>query len=182
MLNQNLAALTELATRPESTEEPAIEGPKIDGSALLDQVSQFIGRYLQCSEHQRTVMALWALHTHCLSVAQFTPYLSIQSAEKQSGKTLCLQLLSLLCESPALTAGFTASTLARRMDTRSNEPISALLLDECQATVGTHARPKNPALRAILASGFQIGPGYTGKSGERAIFAPKAFAGRGPLP
>src|SRR5205809_2999413 len=169
MLNQNLTP-TELLAHPESTqnptiEDPAIEGPVIDGSALLDQVSQFIGRYLQCSEHQRTVMALWILHTHhyCFPAAPFTPYLSIQSTQKQSGKTLCLQLLNLLCDSPALTVGFTTSNLTRRMDTRSSEPIPTLLLDECHATLGTRARPKNPALRAILASGFQIGPGYTGK-------------------
>src|SRR5579864_3798965 len=80
--------------------------PPVDGNKLLNDVSEFIGRYLQCSEHQRTVLALWALHTHCMSAAQVTPYLAIQSAEKQSGKTLCLQLLNLLCESPALTAGF----------------------------------------------------------------------------
>src|SRR5438045_9327548 len=117
MPNQNLAALIELAARPEST-DPAIEGPEIDGSALLDQVSQFIGRYLQCSEHQRTVMALWVFHTHhyCLPAAPFTPYLSIQSTQKQSGKTLCLQLLSLLCDSPALTVGFTTSNLTRRIE------------------------------------------------------------------
>src|SRR5215510_694308 len=150
----------------------------IDGNALLNQVSQFIGRYLQCSEHHRTVLALWVLHTHSTTAAQVTPYLAIQSAQKQSGKTLCLQLLSLLCSDPALTAGFTANTLTRRID----GPISTVLLDECQATVGTRARSKAPALRAILASGYHCGPGYTDATHERNAFSTEAFAGMGQLP
>ena len=81
-------------------------------SDVLAEVSDFISRYLHCSHHQRTVLALWVLHTYCFNTAQVTPYLSIQSARKQSGKTLCLQLLGVLCRDPALTAGFTLSNLA----------------------------------------------------------------------
>ncbi|HEY6252126.1 MAG TPA: DUF3631 domain-containing protein [Candidatus Angelobacter sp.] len=150
----------------------------INGADLLEQVSQFIGRYLQCSEHQRTVLALWVLHTHCSTAAQVSPYLAIQSAQKQSGKTLCLQLLNLLCDFPALTAGFTANALTRRID----GPISTVLLDECQATVGSRGRSKGPTLRAILASGYHCGLGYTDATHERNAFCPKAFAGMGQLP
>jgi hypothetical protein len=148
-------------------------------SDVVSQVSEFLARYLQCSEHQRTVLALWVLHTYCSSAAQVTPYLSIQSASKQSGKTLCLQLLSLLCDNPALTAGFTASNLALRMRLR---PVSTVLLDECQATLGTRGRSRAPALRALLASGYHRGLGYTGAVQEYTVFCPKAFAGMGQLP
>jgi hypothetical protein len=167
--------------------DPTIESPtladlenldSITGDQLLQEISEFIGRYLQCSDHQRTVLALWVIHTYCLPAAQVTPYLAIRSAEKQSGKSLCLRLLSLLCDHPALTASFTANTLTRRID----GPISTVLLDECQATLGTRNRSKSPALRAVLASGFECGPGYTDATHERNIFAPKAFAGMGQLP
>ena len=151
----------------------------IDGSALLHDITQFLARFLQCSEHQRTILALWVLHTYCYYTAEVTPYLSIQSTDKQSGKTLCLQLLSLLCENPALTSGFTVHKLTARMSLR---PVSAILLDECQAIVGTRSRPKTPVLRGLLASGFHRGLGYTGPFEEDDIFCPKAFAGRGPLP
>lgn len=150
----------------------------INGDQLLKEVSAFIGRYLQCSEQQRTVLALWALHTYCLPAAQVTPYLAIRSAEKQSGKSLCLRLLSLLCNHPALTASFTANSLTRRID----DAIPTVLLDECQAILGTRNRGKGPALRAILASGFECGVGYTDATHERNTFAPKAFAGMGQLP
>ncbi|HEV3041739.1 MAG TPA: DUF3631 domain-containing protein [Candidatus Angelobacter sp.] len=160
-----------------STQAP-LASNSIDGATLLDKVCQLIARYLQCSEDQRAVLALWALHTHCLPATRVTPYISIQSAEKQSGKSLCLQLLSTLCHSPVLTVGFTASALTRRIDGL----VSTILLDECQATLGTRARSKNPELRAILAGGHQWGSAYTGATYERHVFAPKAFAGRGHLP
>jgi Protein of unknown function (DUF3631) len=166
------------AKLPEITAADLDNLQPINGDQLLTQVTEFIGRYLQCTDHQRTVLALWVLHTHCLPAAQVTPYLAIQSAEKQSGKTLCLQLLNLLCDHPALTASFTANTLTRRID----GPISTILLDECQATVGTRNRSKGPTLRAILSSGFHCGPGYTDATHERNAFAPKAFAGMGQLP
>jgi hypothetical protein len=145
---------------------------------LLTQTSGFIGRYLQCSEHQRTVLALWVLHTYCYSSAQVAPYLSIQSAHKQSGKTLCLQLLNLLCAAPAFTSGFTTSALTRRL----RGPVATLLLDECHATLGTRARSKAPALRAVLAGGFHRGLGCMVGPDESSTFCPKAFAGMGQLP
>src|SRR5262249_3250904 len=152
--------------------------PPVDAAQLLQQITQFIGRYLHCSEHQRTVLAVWVFHTHCFPAAQVTPYLAIRSNHKQSGKTLCLQLLSRLCPEPAFSAGFTAATLARRID----PAIPTLLLDEFQATIGTRSRSKNPTLRALLVSGFTCGLGYTGRDGETTLFCPKAFAGTGALP
>src|SRR5215813_3135112 len=149
----------------------------IDALLLVDVVKQFLARYLECSEHQRTVLALWVLHSHALIGSEVTPYLAIQSAEKQSGKTLCLKLLGMLITHHALTAGFTPANISRRLDPY----ISTVLLDECQATVGTRARPKNPVLRALLAGGYD-GIGYTDATHERNLFAPKAFAGKGQLP
>ncbi|HEY6970367.1 MAG TPA: DUF3631 domain-containing protein [Candidatus Angelobacter sp.] len=167
-------------TTPDNTEvasDHELEMP-ITGAGLLDDIDRFIGRYLECSDHQRIVMAFWVLHTYCLSVAQVTPYLAIQSAEHQSGKSLCLQLLSMISPDSALTTAYTAASLARRTD----DPIPTVLLDEFQATIGTRTRSKSPVLRAVLASGFQPGVGYTTATRELNLFAPKAFAGMGQLP
>ena len=159
---------------------PAVDPQKrVNGDKLLSHLTRFIGRYLRCSDDQLTLMALWVLHTYCLPAAQVTPYLSIQSAHKQSGKTLCLQLLNLLCEHPALTAAFTPSTFTLRITERI---VSAVLLDECHATLGTRARSKGPVLRAILNAGYNCGAGYTAGPEEREVFCPKAFAGQGQLP
>ena len=165
-----------------NTEDPLGSDQKLDlsitGAGLLDQIDRFIGRYLECSDHQRLIMAFWVLHTHCLSAAQVTPYLAIQSAERESGKSLCLQLLSMISSESALTTAYTAASLSRRTD----DPIPTVLLDEFQATIGTRVRSKSPVLRAVLASGFQSGVGYTTATRELNLFAPKAFAGMGQLP
>jgi hypothetical protein len=142
-------------------------------------VADFIARYLHCSEHERNTLALWLLHTHCFSAAQVTPYISIQSVQKQSGKTLCLQLLSLLCPNPALTSGVTAAVLSKRTDAAERP---TFLLDESQITLGNRSRSKNPTLRGLLVSGFQRGIGASDKTRERNLFSPKAFAGIGILP
>jgi hypothetical protein len=146
----------------------------------LDDITAFLSRYLYCTEHQCTLLALWILHTHCFSAAEVTPYLSIQSDMEQSGKTRSLQLLSLLCPNPALTASFATSSLSSRIHYSEQRP--TFLLDECHATIGSRNRSKNPILRAILTSGFHRGLGHTDRKGERIIFSPKAFAGIGPLP
>ena len=148
---------------------------------MLDDVCAFLARYLYCSPHQRTVLALWILHTWCFPAARSTPYLAIQSARKLSGKTRCLRLLSLLCSHSALTSGYAPSALVKRIHSRPDQ-LPTFLLDESPATLGSRARSKNPKLRAILVSGFQPGIGYSGDSGECAIFSPKAFASTGPLP
>src|SRR5215471_2833550 len=150
----------------------------ISGVGLLDDIDRYLRRYLECSEHQRAVMAFWVLHTFCLSAAQVTPYLAIQSAEHQSGKSLCLQLLSMIAPDSTLTTAYTAASLSRRTD----DPIPTVLLDEFQAIIGTRVRSKSPLLRAVLASGFQRGVGYTTATRELNLFAPKAFAGMGQLP
>ncbi|HZI76813.1 MAG TPA: DUF3631 domain-containing protein, partial [Gemmatimonadales bacterium] len=93
--------------------------------------------------------------------------------------SLCLQLLSLLSPNPALTSGVTAATLSKRTDSAE---IPTFLLDEAQVTLGSRARSKNPTLRGLLVSGFQRGIGYSDSKRERNLFAPKAFAGIGPLP
>src|SRR5215468_3232500 len=180
MQSQNIESANVRPATSTTKPEPSPGSPptSVDGAQLLQQIIQFIGRYLHCSEHQRTVLALWVFHTHCFPAAQVTPYLAIRSNHKQSGKTLCLQLLSRLCSEPAFSAGFTAATLTRRID----PAIPTLLLDEFQATIGTRSRSKNPTLRALLVSGFTCGPGYTGRQGESTLFCPKAFAGIGALP
>jgi hypothetical protein len=148
-------------------------------SDVLSQLTAFLGRYLQCSEHQRVVLALWLLHTYTFSAAHVTPFLSIQSSYKQSGKTFCLQLLGLLSHNPLYTSALTASALAR-----VKPKPSAVFLDECQATFGTRSKAKALALRALLAGSFHRDPlGADAITLPSALpFCPKAFAGVGQLP
>src|SRR5205085_4659861 len=86
-----------------------------NGETLVADLMSFLARYLVCTDHQRLVLALWIIHTHCSSAAQYTPYLDIRSATKQSGKSLCLQLLKFLCRQSMLTCGLTTAVLTKRL-------------------------------------------------------------------
>src|ERR1700730_249498 len=116
--------------------------PTATAPKMLSRIVDFIGRHLQCTQEQRIVLALWVIHTHCYSAFFTSPCLDIHSTQKQAGKSICLELLRLLCNKSWLTCGFTSSMLARHVDSES----PTLLLDEREATLGSARRPKSPAL------------------------------------
>jgi hypothetical protein len=145
---------------------------------MLSRVVDFIGHHLQCTQEQRIVLALWIIHTHCFTAFFTSPCLDIHSSQKQAGKSICLELLSLLCNEPWLTCGFTSSILTAHVD---SEP-PTLLLDEREATLGSARRAKSPALLAMLNSGFQKSVFHQDRNKSLDIFCPKAFAGTAPLP
>jgi hypothetical protein len=145
---------------------------------MLSRIVNFIGRHLQCTEEQRIVLALWIIHTHCYTAFFTSPCLDIHSTQKQAGKSICLELLSLLCNQSWLTCGFTSSILAHRVNCYQ----FTLLLDEREATLGSARRAKNPALLAMLNSGFQNSVSHQNRHRSLDIFCPKAFAGTAPLP
>jgi hypothetical protein len=168
-----------MRTNTISSPSPKDQQLPVDGPTLLHDVSQFIGRYLFCSQQQRHLLALWALHTWCFSAADLTPYLAILSPQPQAGKTLCLQILSLLTQNASLTSTLSLPALFGRM--RLGPP-STILLDDAQTILGNGSRPKSPTLRSLLANGAQLGHGCLSSLQDRQIFCPKAFAVTGQLP
>jgi hypothetical protein len=67
--------------------EPA---PTLEVGEVLDAVAGTVRQYVVMTEHQADAVALWVAHTHALDAADASPYLSITSAEKESGKTRLL--------------------------------------------------------------------------------------------
>jgi hypothetical protein len=146
---------------------------------LLFDIAVFISRYLACTSHQLTVLALWTLHTHCFAAADATPYLNIFSAESRCGKSVCLQLLRLLCADPWLAAGVQSSLLIRKITAQR----PTLLLD-LRDTVFDAGYGK---VRGLLISGARREGTYSlpqgkGQVCDYDVFCPKAFAGDAPLP
>jgi hypothetical protein len=147
---------------------------------MLGQLASFFQKYLHCTPQQRTVLSLWTLHTHCFSAARVTPYLNISSREKQSGKSLCLQLLSLVCAHPWCATGISAGALHRKI----GHLRPTVLLDECQTIFGA----SDKKVRGLLVSGCQRGGTYEFVQRSPAppsvveVFCPKAFAGMAILP
>ncbi len=145
----------------------------------LDQIYAFIGKYLVCSMHQRTVLALWVVHTYCYQRFPATPYLEISSPECQSGKTVCLGLLEVLCKNAWMPGGVTAACITTRL--ANNQP--TLLLDDWRAVLRSSG---NQPLMAMLKAGSRAGSYYPEypkeKDWDGLVFCPKAFADQGHLP
>jgi hypothetical protein len=112
-------------------------------------------------------------------------YIAITSAEKESGKTLLLEVLNLLVANPWLTGRATAAVLPRKIDV--DRP--TLLLDESD-TAFKGDRDYAEALRGVLNTGYRrsgkttvcVGQGVEIGFKDFSTFCPKAIAGIGKLP
>jgi len=155
------------------------------GAELLDQVTGFLLQYVVLTRAQANTLALWVAHTHAFEAAEATPYISITSPEKRSGKTRLLEVLELVVNRPWLTGRVTPAVLARKVD--KDEP--TLLLDESDAAFNGD-KEYAETLRGILNTGHRRGGKASVCTGQGAnisfkdlsTFCPKAIAGIGKLP
>ena len=156
-----------------------------EGAKLLETLVRFIRRFVALSEDQVLLSALWIVHTYALDAADTTPYLNIKSAEKRSGKTRFLEVLSLLAAGAWLTGRVTAAVLVRKVAAET----PALLLDESDAAFKGD-REYAETLRGVLNAGFRrggvaslcVGQGANITYQDFPVFCPKAIAGIGKLP
>lgn len=152
---------------------------------VLDELVGFVRRFVAMTELESVAVALWTFHTHAIDASQATPYIAITSAEKESGKTLLLEVLNLLVANPWLTGRATAAVLPRKID--ADRP--TLLLDESD-TAFKGERDYAEALRGVLNTGYRRSGKTTVCAGQGAdigfkafsTFCPKAIAGIGKLP
>jgi hypothetical protein len=179
------AAASQAAKSAAKLAATVAQGKAINASELLDTVRGFIRRYMVLSNEQLDAVTLWVAHTHAIDAAEFTPYLAITSAEKQSGKTRILEILETLTANPWLTGRVTAAVLYRKID--AERP--TLLLDESDAAFNGE-KEYAEALRGVLNTGYQkigkasccVGKGADISYHDFSTFCPKAIAGIGRLP
>jgi hypothetical protein len=155
------------------------------GGEILTDVLDFVRRFVYLSDAQARLVSMWVAHTHAIGSSTTTPYLSINSAVKQSGKTRLLECLELLVARPWLTGRITAACLVRKVD----QVRPTLLLDESDAAFGGD-KEYAEALRGILNTGFYaggvasccVGQGTNITFKDFKTFCAKAIAGIGVLP
>jgi hypothetical protein len=84
------------------------------GARVPDDVAEFVRRYvLLPSDLALVAVVLWIAYAHCLEAAEATPYLSVQSPEKRSGKTRLLEVLELVVPRPLRAPAASESALFR---------------------------------------------------------------------
>jgi hypothetical protein len=151
----------------------------------LHQAERFVRRFVVLSDDQACAIVLWTAHTHGFSIAVATPYLSVSSAEKESGKTRLLEVLRILVANPWFTGRTTTAALTRKVDKMA----PTLLLDEGDPAFNGD-KDYAETLRGVLNTGYRVGGAVTVCVGQGAkldvrdlsTFCPKAIAGIGALP
>jgi len=160
--------------------------PDVDGAQALDDVEAFIRRYVVFgSGAQAVAVALWTAHTHAFAAAEATPYLSVTSPEKRSGKTRLQEVLELLVARPLRTSNISTAALFREIDAQSVTGF----FDEADA-IFSRKGDTAEELRGILNAGHRkgatvarcVGEGKSMRTHRFSVFCPKLIAAIGQLP
>jgi hypothetical protein len=157
-----------------------------DGAALLDQVHEFITRYVAFpSEGAAHAVTLWAAHCHAPDSFDSTPRLALLSPEPGSGKTRTLEVLDLLTPAPMHALNASVAAIFRSIEAAR----PTLLFDECDAIFTKRGKDDaNEDLRALLNAGHRKGatiPRCTGTQHDVhqfPVYCAVALAGLGDLP
>lgn len=159
----------------------------------LDDIEAHLRRFLVMpTDHHFTILSLWVAHTYAFDAAYATPYIYVNSAEKQSGKTRVIEVLSDLARNPMVASSVSPSVIYRAIeglnvtaDDADDAPTGkpTLFVDEVDAIF--RGGQANEDLRNILNSGYKSNGSVLrtvpGKDGGEAkffsTFAPKLLAG-----
>jgi hypothetical protein len=142
----------------------------VDGSAVLDKAVALLARYVIMTAEQKTVTALWALHTHLADAAFHSPRLNIFSPSKRCGKSTLRRILAGMVAKPMLGENISAAVIYHLAE--ASRP--TFLFDEIQALLD-HGNHDRPALLSLMCSGFERTGATWRMSGEGAAMTPRQF-------
>lgn len=142
---------------------------------IADRIVDFMSRFISFTNPaQADALALWVLHTHAFDAAYATPYIYVHSAEKQSGKTRVIEVLSTLARHATVTSTTSSAAMYRLI----SEDRPTMFVDEVDAIFTGVA---NEDLRGVLNSGYKRnGTALRYDKGEVTTFStfcPKLLAG-----
>jgi hypothetical protein len=148
-------------------------------STLLSQIREVVRRYVVLpGENEEVAVALFVAHTWAFAAAHATPYIVVQSPEKQSGKTRLLEVVSVLVCAPLQVASASEAALYRTIEMSR----CTLLLDEVDAIFAQNTE-RTEALRGLINSGNRASGRAircVGQALEPKVFStfcPKVLAG-----
>lgn len=173
-----------------SLEERAndLDSAVIDGADLLDDVYDFIGRFVAYpSMDTHIAHAIWIMHTHLMDAWESTPRIAFLSAEPASGKTRALEVTALLVPLPVEAVNVTPAYLFRKVGSEQGRP--TILYDEIDTVFGPRAK-ENEEIRGLLNAGHRKGAvagrcvvrGQMVATEEIPAYCAVALAGLGEIP
>jgi len=102
--------------RPVLFDDPEPWPEVVEGAELLDDITSTLKRFVILPTYTADAVALWIVHAHALEAFSISPLLTINSATKRAGKTLLLEIVSLLVPRCLLASSITAAALFRAID------------------------------------------------------------------
>lgn len=160
----------------------------IDGAALLDEVLEFLERFVKYpSVNEAIAHCLWCAHCHAMDVWDSTPRIAFLSPEPGSGKSRALEISETLVPNPVEAINATPAYLFRKVSDPAGMP--TLLFDEVDTVFGPKAKD-HEEIRGILNAGHRRGAvagrcvvrGKTIETEELPAYCAVALAGIGNLP
>jgi hypothetical protein len=155
---------------------------RVDGHALLHDLTMAIRKYVVCSYASQVAIALWVIFTYTFETAYIAPMLLITSPEKGCGKSNLMTVLRWLVSRPMLASNFTGAVIYRIIEHYS----PTLLIDEADTFL---RRNTNPELVGILNSGHTQSGAFVWRTASQTYtpqrfttWSPKAIAGIGSMP
>jgi hypothetical protein len=172
------------APEPIAPPPPPPWAQPVVASDLLDEIHDFIARFIVVADHALIAIVLWIAFAHFFEAAECSPRLAILSPTKQCGKTRVLELLFTLCPKPITASNLTSSVVFRVIELEC----PTLLIDEADTFI-TH----DDQLRGVVNSGHTPATAYVIRNVRAgggddwvpkrfSTWAPLAIAGIGKLP
>lgn len=170
------------------SDAPKVPAARADtGTQILDDVLAAFRMYtVQPSGHAYIALTIYSAFTRAAGCFDFAPRLVLTSAEKRSGKTRTMEVVSTISAKPLIAANATVPALFRSL---GGDTPPTICLDEADTIFGTRIKAEqNEDLRGMLNAGFQRGTpvlrtvGPTHEVAEFPTFAPAVLAAIGQLP
>jgi hypothetical protein len=128
---------------------------------------------------QSSVLAVWLMGTYIFAIFRYYPYLHFQ-AEKRSGKSLLMEIMSYVSFNPFIGTNVSVSSLFREIECNR----TVMFLDEVES-LRSSDKEIYSSLMQILNSGFKydgkvmrtVGSNNNLKPQEFSTYGPKCFAG-----
>jgi putative DNA primase/helicase len=165
---------TETLLEPHWEIRPAAE--PVNAAKLIADIKARILHHVAMPQHIALVVALWIAQDWIHEHGTYSPILLITSAEKDSGKTTLMGVISFLVRRAILSVSISPGALYRSIEKWN----PSFVIDEAD-----EAFENNPELRSVVNSGWTRGQGVmrcdpdTNEPRRFPTFCPKAIALKG---
>lgn len=139
------------------------------GQQLIDRMVRFLRHYVNMTDGQALVAAIWVLNTWTYEKFAAVPYLEIWARHKRSGKSTLAEMLCAMARGGRVLATVRVLSMVKLIE--ANDGHYVPFIEEAErfdkGTLGDE--------RAILASGYRKGAFHEVGKEKFRTFCPKAF-------